>query len=408
MPRFIYSVKKGPKEVIRGTIEAETRDDAVNTLMHRGFVPIEVTETTEKKAKGKRSPLPFFSLSRRIRPFDITVFTQQLASLIKSKVSMLESIGILLKQTENKHMKEILSYTYRELKDGRMLSDILRGYPKFFSPLYVNMIHAGEIGGVLEESLTRLAEFREEEEEMKATVSSALAYPIFILVVGVITIGILITFAAPRLVVLFEESGQALPFITQVLISTAQVIRSYWYAGVIFLVALFALFKRRRVSEKEKIAWDRFKLGLPLFGDLIKKESLARFSRTFGVLLGSGIPVLQAIKISILTLNNELFKLALKKTEKSIIDGESLAKGIEYSGYFPPFMVNMIAVGEKGGHLENVLLEIAHFYERNVRKTTKMVTSLLEPAIILAMGLIVGFIVFAMLLPIFEINLAVR
>jgi len=405
MSRFIYSAKKGPGEVVKGVIEAESKTDVVNRLIQEGYVPIEVKETIEKKGRSKSTSL---RLSRRIRPFDITMFTQQLASLVKSKVSLLEAIGILLKQTENRHMKDILFSMYKELKDGKMLSDILRVYPKFFSPLYINMIYAGERGGVLEESLTRLANFREEEEEMKATVTSALAYPIFIVIVGMITIGILISFAVPRMVVLFEESGQALPFITQILISITELLRHYWYIILMLSAGIFILFKRRGVSEKEKIALDKIKLGLPIFGNLIKKEGLARFSRSFGVLLGSGIPVLQAIGISILTLDNEMFKTALKKVEKSIVDGGSLGKGLEYTGYFPPFMVNMIIVGEKGGHLEQILLEIAHFYEREVRKITKVVTSLLEPAIILVMGLIVGFIVFAMLLPIFEINFAVR
>jgi type II secretory pathway component PulF len=305
-------------------------------------------------------------------------------------------------------MKDILTSIYKELEDGKMFSDALNAYPKYFSPLYVNMIRAGEIGGVLEESLTRLSDFREEEEEMKATVTSALAYPIFIFVVGIITIIMLVTFAVPRLIVLFEESGQSLPFVTQVLVSTAKILRSYWYLLLIILAGVIILFKRKGIGEKEKIAMDRIKFRLPVFGELIKKEGLARFSRSFGVLLGTGIPVLQAIKILILTVDNEIFKIALRNVEKSIVDGESLAKGIEYSAYFPPFMINMIAVGEKGGHLEQVLLEIAHFYEREVRKITKIVTSLLEPAIILVMGLIVGFIVFAMLLPIFEINLSVR
>jgi type II secretory pathway component PulF len=408
MARFTYIAKKGPREVVKGDIDAENRDDAVNSLIQQGYVPIEVREGAGADKKVKTRPFSLKPSRRKVRSFDITFFTQQLASLVKSKVSVLESIGILSRQTENRYMKDILTSIYKELEDGKMFSDALNAYPKYFSPLYVNMIRAGEIGGVLEESLTRLSDFREEEEEMKATVTSALAYPIFIFVVGIITIIMLVTFAVPRLIVLFEESGQSLPFVTQVLVSTAKILRSYWYLLLIILAGVIILFKRKGIGEKEKIAMDRIKFRLPVFGELIKKEGLARFSRSFGVLLGTGIPVLQAIKILILTVDNEIFKIALRNVEKSIVDGESLAKGIEYSAYFPPFMINMIAVGEKGGHLEQVLLEIAHFYEREVRKITKIVTSLLEPAIILVMGLIVGFIVFAMLLPIFEINLSVR
>jgi len=407
MPRFVYKAKKGPGKIIESVIDAETRDKAISQLIAKGYVPIQVREEMKARPKVKTAK-PSFKLSKGIRPIDITLFTQQLTSLVRSKVSLLEAIGILLRQTESKYMREILSSVYGELKDGKSLSDALSRFPKVFSPLYVNMIRAGEFGGVLEDSLVRLDRFREEEEEMRSTVTSALAYPIFIVIVGLITIIVLITFAVPRLTVLFEESGQALPFVTRVLISIGTKMRDYWYGLVIILSGVFFMLKRRGLDDKEKIVLDRLKLKIPIFGVVIKKASLARFSRSFGVLLGTSIPVIQAIRIAILTLDSEIFKRALEKVEKSVIDGSSLAKSVEGSSYFPPFMVNMIAVGEKGGNLENVLLEVAHSYEREVRKMIKIITSLLEPAIILVMGLVVGFIVFAMLLPIFEINLAVR
>ena len=404
MPKFTYKAKKGPEKIIEGVLEKENREAAIAHLIHVGYTPIQVNE--EMVAKSKI--IPSLKFSKKIRSVDITVFTQQLASLVKSGVSILDAIGIIYRQTDNNRMKEILSYLHKELEDGKMLSSALSNYPGLFSPFYVNMIRAGEIGGILKDSLTRLVSFREEEEEMKATVVSALAYPIFIVLVGIITIFVLITFAVPRLTVLFEESGQPLPFITRMLVSTSMQIKHYGFLVLIVIAVIFFRFKRMKINEKEKLAFDRIKLKLPLFGGLIKKTGLARFSRSFGVLLGSGIPILQAIHISALTLDNEIFKAELKKIEKSLTDGASLAHGIESSDYFPSFMANMIAVGEKGGNLENALIEIAHFYEREVRKITKVITSLLEPAIILVMGLIVGLIVFAMLLPIFEINLAVR
>lgn len=408
MTRYAYKAKKGPGKIVEGVIEAETRDKAIAQLIEKGFVPIQVKEEVKGRSKQKIKKHSSFKFSRTVRSADISVFTQQLTSLVKSKVSLLEAIGILLRQTENKYMRNVLSDVYGELKDGRSLSDALGKYPEYFSPLYINMVRAGEFGGVLENSLARLDKFREEEEEMRSTVAAALAYPIFIVVVGILTIIILITFAVPRLTVLFEESGQALPFVTRTLISVGTTMRDYWYLPVLILTGMFFILKRRGISDKEKVTLDRIKLKIPVFGEMIRKASLARFSRSFGVLLGASIPVLQAIRIAILTLENVIFRRALEKVEKSVIDGASLAKSIESSRYFPPFMVNMVAVGEKGGNLENALLEVAHSYEREVRKMIKIVTSLLEPAIILVMGLIVGVIVFGMLLPIFEINLAVR
>jgi len=404
MLRFTYKAKKGPEKIVEGVLEEESRDAAIAHLIQMGYTPIQVNEEMKVKDKAARS----FGFSKKIKPAEITIFTQQLASLVKSGVPILEAIGIIFKQTDNDRMKEVLSYLHKELEDGKMLSDALSNYPALFSPFYVNMIRSGEMGGILKDSLSRLVGFREEEEEMRATITSALAYPIFIVIVGILTIIVLITFAVPRLTILFKESGQALPFITRVLISTSMCIKNYGYIVLIAGAVIFFRLKGKKFNEKERMAIDKIKLRLPLFGMLIKKTGLARFSRSFGVLLGSGIPILQAIHISMLTLDNEIFRIELKKIEKSLTDGASLADGLANSDYFPPFMSNMIAVGEKGGTLENALIEMAYFYEREVRKITKIITSLLEPAIILVMGLIVGFIVFAMLLPIFEINLAVR
>ena len=407
MPIFAYKAKKGPREIIEGTVEAESREGAIVKIDRMGYVPVQVglREGFLRAAPITHRHLGFFS---RVRSGDLTIFTDQLATLVKSKVPLFEAINILSTQTENPLLKKIISYISEELKNGRTLSESMSKYPKVFPPLYISMVHSGESGGVLEGTLSRLAQFREEEEEIKAKISSALAYPIFIIFVGLVTIFLLLTFGIPRLVSLFSEAGQELPLPTQILISISQGIRNYWFWVLIVIIFSVFILRRKQVMKKEKIIFDRLKLRLPVLGNLAKKAMLAGFSRTFATLLANSIPVFQALEIIIPTLNNEIFKRELEKVHADIIAGSSFAQSMKKSNWFPSFMINMITVAEKGGNLQEVLLEVANFYEREVNKLVKIMTSLLEPTIILVMGLMVGFIVMAMLLPIFEINIGMR
>jgi type II secretory pathway component PulF len=412
MPEFSYEAKKGPKEVVKGTIEERNREAAIDKLEQMGYIPVRVTAVKERILKGETTRKP--GLAREIRPLslfsrvgakDLTVFTEQLASLVKAKLPLLEAMDVLFEQTENASLKKTISQIQKEIKDGSTLSQALGRHPKLFSALYVNMVNSGESGGVLEQTLLRLADFRNKEEEIKAKVSSALAYPIFIIIVGVITVFALVGFVIPRLSSLFSEMGQSLPLSTRMLISLSSGVQRYWYWAVILIAVAVFMLQRGEISKKKKIIFDRFKLKLPLLGDFMKKSVLARFSRTLAILLANGIPVFQALEISIPTVNNEVFKTELQKVYKDVIEGASLEEGMKNSYLFPRFMTNMLAVGERGGNLQASLLEIADFYERQLDKTTRVMTSLLEPMIILVVGLVVGFIVFAMLMPIFQINI---
>lgn len=415
MPIFVYQAKKGPQEVIEGTVEAATKEAAVSKIEQMGHVPIRINlqeNSTEAKARkaasGGSSPVNRLGLFARISSRDLNIFTEQLATLVKSKVPLFEAINILSTQTENILFKKIITSISGDLKDGKTLSESLTNYPQVFPLLYVNLIRSGESGGVLDETLKRLAKFRSDQEEVKANISSALAYPIFIIIVGLATITILLTFGIPRLVSLFTDAHQTLPLATRILISVSNLFRNSWYWVLLVIgIAVFVL-KRRKTSQKEKIVFDRFKLKLPLIGNFIKKAMLAEFTRTFALLLSNGIPVLDALSITIPTINNEVFKVELKNVHSDIIVGTPLSQSMKKSSWFPDFLTNMIAVGEKGGNLEEVLLEVAIFYEREINKLKKIMTALLEPIIILVMGLIIGFIVMAMLLPIFEINMGVK
>jgi type IV pilus assembly protein PilC len=406
MPIFHYKAKKGPQDIIESTVEAKTKQEAISKISRMGYVPVRVHSSQEAPDKAGRpsKQKTGIRLFGKVKSRDITIFMEQLASLVRSKISIFEAINILATQTDSPELKKIIASISAELKDGRTLSSSLSKYPHVFPQLFVNMVNAGESGGVLEETLNRLSQFRQEEEELRAKVSSALAYPFFIMAVGVLTIFLLLTFGVPRLTFLFSDMGQALPLPTQILISISNGIRQYWYWGLAIIIFLIFFIKQQGIIRKNQLALDSFKLKMPLLGGFLKEVMLARFSRTFATLLANGIPVFQALAIVIPSLGNEVFKKELENIRTDVISGASFAESMKKSPWFPSFITNMIAISEKSGDLESGLSEIAGFYEREVNKTMKIMTSLLEPVIILVMGLVVAFIVMAMILPIFEIS----
>lgn len=406
MIKFICKAKKNPREVVEKVIKAESKEAAVIKLTEEGYTPIKIEEYKEDRRTVPQKIKENKTVKRtypKVKSRDLTILTSQLASLVKAKVSIMEAIDILCRQSQNLHLKQVLSSIKEQIKDGSTLSASMSCHPGVFSPLYVNIIKAGEEGGVLENSLNRLAKFREQEDQMRTKINSALAYPLFIIVVGVITVIVLLTFIVPKLTSLFSDMGQTLPLPTKVLLDTANFIRDYWYvlaAGVVL-----SIMGVKKLTDKNKEVIDQYKLNIPLLGTIIKKRELERFANTSKVLLTSGIPVFRAIEIAALTLDNEVIRIALKKVQKDVIDGGQIGESLKKHRVFPLFVSDMVSVGERGGTLDMTLSEISAFYERDVDRNIKIITTLLEPVAILVMGLIVGFIVFAMLLPIFELNM---
>jgi len=405
MSFFNYKAKKGLEEIVEGRIEAEDKESAIFKIEKMGYTPIRIIESQTVSTPDLKFAWRRLELFKRVQPKDRLVFTEQLTVLIKSKVPLYEAMNILSVQTENNQFKEVISSIARELKEGESLSQALRKYPQIFPALYVNLIASGEAGGVLEKTLFRLAKFLEKQEEIKTKISSALAYPVFVMIIGIITIALLLIFGVPKLVNIFVETGQVLPLPTRILILVSDVIRKYWY-GIVLLIGVSILFFRRKLATREgRMIWDGFKLKVPILGDFLKKVLLAEFSRTFATLLANGIPAFQALWLTIPTVNNGIFKKELEEIHKNIVAGDSFAQSMERSNWFPILMTNMIAVSEKGGGFQDSLIELSNFYQREIDKTTKVLTSLLEPIIILTVGLMVGFIVMAMLLPVFQMNL---
>lgn len=408
MAVFYYKAKKGPEDIIESTLEAKTREEAISKISKMGYVPVQVTSGQAPKAKdrGLKPGLKDGFLGR-VKSQDITLFVEQLASLVRSKIPVFEAVNILAVQTDNPKLKKVIMAVFSELKDGKTLSEALSRHSQIFSPLFINMIRSGETGGVLEETLNRLSHFRQEEEDLKAKVTASLVYPAFILVVGLATIFLLLTFGVPRLTVLFIEMDQALPLPTQILISVSETIRKYWYWAGLFILVFIGIIKEKGIIKKNKPLIDNFKLRLPLFGQFLKDAMLARFSRTFATLLANGIPVHKALAVTIPAVENESFRKELEVVKEEVLAGSSFAKSMKKCRWFPFFVTNMIAVSEKRGDLEGGLAEVANFYERQVSKMMKVMTSLFEPVIILVMGLMVAFIVLAMLLPVFDIGIGV-
>ena len=402
MPKFTYIAKSRPGETIQGDIEAESEQEVIDKLTKIGYFPISVqTEDLSLSRQG------IFRL-RKISSRDTVVFTRQLSSLIESGVNILNSLNIIAGQSSNKYLKAVVSDIVSKIKDGKSLSDSLALHPHIFSNLFISMIHSGEIGGNLEQALKRLADFMEKEEEFKNSIRVALTYPAFILIVGILTVTILLGFVIPRLATMFEDMGQILPLPTRILIGFSDMLRAYGWLMLIIIATSVFLARRLYRSPHGRIVWDNFKLKRAIWGELVLKTELSRLMRTLSLLLSSGMPIIYSLDISMSVLENQVLKLQVQKFKDQIAAGLSFSSCIKNSPLFPELVSSIVAVGEETGTLERSLMRLADDYEKEVDRTLKTLTRLLEPVVILIMGLIVGFIVLSMLLPIFQINLIVR
>ncbi|MFH1190254.1 MAG: type II secretion system F family protein [Candidatus Omnitrophota bacterium] len=405
MNNYTYRAKKGPEEIVEGAIDARTEKEAIEKLVQQGYVPIRVVEANIRPQAKPRAPE---KRGGRVSSREVTVFSRQLAGLLKSGVPILNAINIISEQAERPGLKAVLSDCHNAIREGATFSSTLEAYPKVFSPLYIALIRAGENSGTLPEALFRVAEYRIKQEEMFSRFMMAMAYPALMALVGLGTVIFMLVFVIPRLVGIFVNMGQVLPLPTRILIFISSGLRQWWLWIVIAAVAITLLGKRQAATKAGRLFFSKLKLKLPVFGKFVLKAELARFSRTLELLIRSGISILKAIDVAIPVLDNEVIRGQLRKSYKDLEQGGSLGKSLKDSKLFPLFMSNLIIVGEASGALDEALSEVANAYERDTDEMMKMMSSLLEPIMILVMGLVVGFIVIAMLLPVFEINVMVR
>ena len=411
MPLFAYTAVDAQGKTHQGTVEANSAADAATAIKKQGRFPTNIAETTAAagKAKGKGFS---FSLSLgggtgtgKVPAKVLTVFTRQLSTLISAGLPLLRSLRTLSKQEKNANLKKIMGVLAESVEGGTTFSEALAQHPKAFNKLYVNMVKAGELGGVLEIVLTRLAEFAEKSQRIRGKVTSAMVYPAVVLVIAVGIVTFLMLFIVPKFEAIFKDmlGGRPLPAITQIIMDLSRFIQGNFLliAGVLVVAVIGLRFAVRLPGIAAAV--DSYKLKLPLFGDMLTKTSVARFSRTLGTLVSSGVPILQALQITRDTAGNERVSAAIESIHDNVKEGESMVAPMEASQIFPPMVVSMVQVGEETGQLPDMLTKVADVFEEEVDTAVAGLTSLLEPVMIVLLALIVGTIVVALFLPLITI-----
>jgi len=402
MPRYRYEAVDASGEVVRDELDAATLDAAIVRLRDQGLLPLAVNEAKSGFLRGGFGQ-PLFSKRRALSRKTIALLTQQLASLLHAGMPLDRALTILIGVTEDEQAKPVLERVQEKVRGGSSLADALE-VQGVFSRFYLNMIRAGEAGGALDVVLKRLTEFLERSQALRETVTSALIYPIILLSVSALSVIILLTFVVPQFQRLFADAGKALPLATQIVIAVGDGFRYYWWVGAILVVLLSAVVRRQLGQPESRARWDDRFLRLPLFGDLIAKVETARLSRTLGTLLGNGVSMLSALTIVRETLSNQVLAGALGEVAEHVKTGRGLADPLLEAGRFPKLAVQMIRVGEETGQLQEMLLQVADTYDGEVQTAVKRLLTLLEPALILGLGVIIAGIIMSILVAILSLN----
>ncbi|HNQ89855.1 MAG TPA: type II secretion system F family protein [Verrucomicrobiota bacterium] len=434
MPKFNYVAMDSRGKETRGTLEVANQNEAIARVKEMGFFPTKVVEADKTKEKGakkeKRSApaqggkkkkgsieirIPF--LTGGVKPKVMTAFTRQLATLVDAGLPLLRGMRVLERQERNPTLQRVLGEIATAIEGGATFSESLAQHPKIFNRLYVNMVKAGELGGVLEVVLNRLAEFMEKAQKIKGKVVAAMFYPSAVMTVAVVILGVLMVFVVPRFESIFKDmlEGRPLPGFTRFVLEIANTVKSrsivltegfpYFYPGPVIwvLVAVIILFRFALKSKRGRRLWDKFKLNMPVLGQVISKVAIARFTRTLGTLVSSGVPILQALTIVKETSGNVIVSDAVGKIHESVKEGETITAPLESSNVFPPMVVSMVDVGEQTGALPEMLMKIADTFEEEVDNAVSAMTSLLEPIMIVFLAVIVGSIVIALFLPLIDL-----
>ena len=398
MATFSYTVRDRVGKVVKGTLDGENRDAVGIKLRQMGYIILSLSE--DRLAAFAKIQIGGGSVPAK----DITIFARQFSTMINAGLSLTKCLGILGQQTESKVLREVISEIGRDVESGQSLSESMAKHPKLFPPLFVNMVRAGETGGVLDEVLNRVADHLEREGELKARIKSAMTYPMSMgALVGIVLV-VMMIFVVPVFQNMFANMGGQLPAPTQLLVDISGLVRSIW--GVIIAIAIFGvvmLFRWWKRTPGGRFAWDSFRINMPIFGPLVKKMALARFTRTFGTLVTAGVPILSALDIVGETAGNDVVSRAVARARTAIKEGETIAKPLSESPVFPSMLVQMIAVGEETGALDAMLNKVADFYDTEVSTAVDGLTAMIEPLMMAVMGVLVGGIVIALYLPMFDI-----
>lgn len=394
---YKYSVRDRAGNVKTGRIEGESRDAVAVALRQNGYIVLDLTE-------DKLAQLSKIKIGSGVKTKDIAIFARQFATMINAGLSLTKCLSILAAQSDSKDLRDVVAQLARDVEAGQSLSEAMAKHPKVFPPIFINMVRAGETGGVLDEVLLRVADHFEQEMALKARIKSAMTYPVTMGGLVLLVLIAMMTFVVPTFQKMFADMGGELPLPTRILVMISEGVRGYpgLIAVVVVVVAVIA-FKQWKVTPSGKFAWDTTRLRMPVVGGLVRKIALARFTRTFGTLVSAGVPILSALDIVADTAGNEVVARAVKNVRAAIKEGETIAKPLSEAPVFPSMAVQMIAVGEETGALDAMLNKIADFYEEEVATAVDGLTSLIEPLMMATLGMVVGGIIVALYLPMFQV-----
>lgn len=395
MPTFIWKGRTASGATASGELAAGSQTDVVAALRQKKIIP------TSIKVKEDKKGLTLFG--SRVSRHALSVFTRQFSTMLNAGLPLLSCLEILGKQTESTGLRRVLAEVRGDVEGGLSLADALRRQPKVFDNLYVNMVESGETGGALDVILLRLATYLEKMEVLMRKIKGAMIYPAIISLVAAGAISVMLLFVIPIFAQMFEGVGAELPAMTQVVIGMSNLLKVWAIPGIIIIIALFTILRRWHKTESGARAMDPLLLKMPVFGDLMKKQSIARFSRTLSTLLSSGVPIIDALEITARSSGNWVVEDAILKARTSIKGGENIADPLSKTTVFPPMVTQMIAIGEASGGLDEMLSKVADFYDAEVDQAVENLTSALEPLIMVVLGGIVGFLVISMYLPIFQL-----
>ena len=394
---YQYKVRDRSGNLVSGELIGDSEGLVMTKLREMGMTPIEV-----KRAKAGLK-MEINLRPGRVKLKDLAVFSRQFATMVNSGLPILRALAILGDQTENKELQKVLVQVRLDVEQGQSLSGAMARSPKAFSDLYVAMVKAGETGGVLDNVLLRLADNIEKEVELRRKVKSAMTYPVVVVMLVGLIMSAMLLFVVPQFKSIYAQLGGTLPLPTQILLTASNAVRSYWYVFALFLFGMSFAFRRYKRTDRGRAQMDAVKLKIPVFGGLFHKTALARFSSTLGMLLRSGVPILQALDIVSETVNNKVISSAVGDVQGAVREGESMAKPLSRHSVFPPMVVQMLAVGEETGAVDTMLDKVAEFYNAEVTASVDALTSLIEPLMIAIVGGAVGAAVIALYMPMFNI-----
>ncbi|MBA7509965.1 Type II secretion system protein F [subsurface metagenome] len=402
MALFGYKVRSPQGNILTGTIEAREQRMVIDRLRHQRFIVLEIGEIKKSASKDLLDSINF--LKKRVKQKDLVLFSRQLSTLIGAGVPIVQGLTILVEQIENPAFKKVITSVREDIESGTSITEALSRHPTVFSELYVNMVKAGELGGILDIILERLSAYQESAAALRGKIRAAMIYPAVIaLVAGGVTTFLMVV-VVPMFVKIFQQVGAELPLPTQILLMLSNFLKRYIIFLIIGLIAFVVGLRQYYKTEAGSMYIDTLLLRLPLFGSLLRKVAVAKFTRTFGTLVKSGVPILQALETVAKTSGNRVVEKAVLAAKDAIREGERISDPLKASGVFPPMVTQMISVGEETGNLDAMLSKIAEFYEQEVDAAVSGLTSLIEPVVVVFMGVIIGAIAVAMYMPMFQMG----